>query len=207
MLGTQKEKRPPENRGGRYKSPARYDAPSLREASGMPFPHKNIRLHRLRYLGQSSYFVTLCCAGRRPVFANSTNAAWLVEILHKQSIAHRFAVHAYCVMPDHFHALVSGLDRTSSLLPFIKNLKQTTSREYQRKFQEALWQKKFHDHILRPRDSAAGVAGYIWMNPVRKGLCRDAREYPYSGSLTTDWKKTIFPVEAWAPDWKATAPA
>jgi len=172
----------------------------------MPFPHKNIRLHRLRYVGQSSYFVTLCCAGRRPVFADSSRAAWLIEILRRQSIAHRFAVHAYCVMPDHLHALVSGLHPTSSLFPFIKNLKLTTSREYQRKFQAALWQKKFHDHILRPRDHAAGVAGYIWMNPVRKGLCEDPRQYPHSGSFVMDWKKAISPVESWIPDWKTRAP-
>jgi putative transposase len=173
----------------------------------MPFPHKNIRLNRLRYLGQSSYFVTLCCAHRRPVFANSKNAARLVEILRKHSIMHRFAVCAYCVMPDHFHALISGLDPTSSLLAFIKNLKQTTSREYQKQFREALWQKKFYDHILRPRDNPAGVAAYIWMNPVREGLCKDPREYPYSGSFVMDWKKAISPVESWTPDWKAKTPA
>ena len=173
----------------------------------MPFPHKNIRLHRLSYVGQSSYFVTLCCAYRRPVFANSKNAARLVEILRKQSTAHRFAVLAYCVMPDHLHALVSGLDPTSSLLRFIKNLKQTTSREYQRQFRQTLWQKKFHDHILRPQDNAAGVAGYIWMNPVRKGLCKDPWQYPHSGSFVMDWRKAVSPVESWAPDWKTKAPA
>src|ERR1019366_5886138 len=112
----------------------------------MPFPHKNIRLDRLRYIGQSSYFVTLSWARRRPVFANPENAAWFVEILRKQSNAHRFAVRAYCVMPDHFHALVSGLNPTSSLLAFVKNLKHITSREYQKQFREPLWQKKFHDH-------------------------------------------------------------
>ncbi|HXQ25078.1 MAG TPA: transposase [Candidatus Acidoferrales bacterium] len=173
----------------------------------MPFPHKNIRLHPQRYIGQSSYFVTLCCAGRRPVFATSKNAVWLIEILRKHSISHRFAVHAYCVMPDHFHVLVAGLDPSSSLLAFIKNLKQTTSREFQKQFRKTLWQKKFYDHILRPRDNPDGVAAYIWSNPVRKGLCKDPRAYPYSGSFTTDWKKTIFPVELWAPDWKAKAPA
>jgi REP-associated tyrosine transposase len=175
------------------------------QASRMPFPHKNIRLHRFSYIGQSSYFVTLCCAGKRLVFANAKNAGWLVEILRKQSSVHRFAVQAYCVMPDHFHILVSGLDPASSLLPFIKNLKLTTSREYQKNFGEALWQKKFYDHILRPRDNAAGVARYIWMNPVRKGLCKDPRQYPYSGSFVMDWKKAISPVESWVPDWKAKA--
>jgi putative transposase len=149
----------------------------------------------------------LCCSRRRPVFENSTNAAWFIEILRKQSIAHRFAIFAFCVMPDHFHALVSGLDPTSNLIPFIKNLKQTTSRQYQRQFRQTLWQKKFYDHILRPRDNPEAVAAYIWMNPVRKGLCEDPREYPYSGSFVMDWKKAIAPVESWTPDWKSKSKA
>jgi putative transposase len=177
-----------------------------RETVPMPLLHKNIRLQPIQYVGQSSYFVTLCCARRRPVFADSKKAEWLVQILRRHSVAHGFAVHAYCVMPDHFHALASGLEPESRLLAFIKNLKQTTSREYRKQFQTTLWQKKFYDHILRPRDEAAGVAAYIWMNPVRKGLCKDPWEYPHSGSFVIDWKKAT-PVKAWVPDWKDKEPA
>jgi putative transposase len=173
----------------------------------MPFPHKNIRLHSTKYVGQCSYFVTISCARKLPIFANSKNSIWLIENLREQSIAYRFAVHAYCVMPDHFHGLVGGLKSTSDLLAFIKTLKQKTGYEYQRKTHRVLWQKKFHEHILRERDNAASIAGYIWMNPVRKGLCTDPREYPYSGSFTTDWKRTISPVESWVPDWKSGSKA
>ena len=173
----------------------------------MPFPHKNIRLHPANYLGQRSYFVTLCCASRRRVFANSKNAAWLIEILRRQSTAHGFAVRAYCVMPDHFHMLVSGLVPASDLLAFVKNLKLTTSLEYRARFKKTLWQKKFYDHILRPKDNAMRIAVYIWMNPVRKGLCEEPEQYPYSGSFVMDWKKKASPVEPWTPEWKAKAPA
>jgi REP element-mobilizing transposase RayT len=144
----------------------------------MPYPHKSIRLDRLSYTGQSAYFITLCCDGRRPVFSNAMTAARLVDNLRDTSLIYRFAVHAYCVMPDHFHALVAGREPASDLLRFVKNLKQTSSAEYQKEFNRALWQKQFYDHILRERDSSDGVAGYIWMNPVRKGLCSDPREYP-----------------------------
>ncbi|MGO9591856.1 MAG: REP-associated tyrosine transposase [Candidatus Acidiferrales bacterium] len=173
----------------------------------MPFPHKNIRLHPANYLGERSYFVTLCCASRRPVFTNAKNAAWLIEILRGQSTAHGFAVHAYCAMPDHFHALAAGLNPASDLLAFVKNLKLTTSLEYRARFRKTLWQKKFYDHILRPHDNAMRVACCIWMNPVRKGLCADPEQYPYSGSFTMDWKKGISPVETWTPEWKEKAPA
>ena len=130
-------------------------------------------------------------------------AARLIETLRKQSGAHRFAVHAYCVLPGHFHLLVSGVDSASNLLAFVKNLKHTTSREYHREFSGTLWQKKFCDYILRSRDSAAGVVAYIWMNPIRKGLCRDPRAFPRSSSFVIDWRKTIAPAEDWTPYWKA----
>jgi len=173
----------------------------------MPFPHKNIRLHPANYLGQRSYFITLCCASKRRVFAKSKMAIWLIEILRQQSTAHHFAVHAYSVMPDHLHALVSGLATASDLLAFVKNLKLTTSIEYRTRFRKTLWQKKFYDHILRPKDNAMRIAGYIWMNPVRKGLCEHPEQYPHSGSFTMDWKKGLSPLETWTPDWKEKAPA
>lgn len=172
----------------------------------MPFPHKNIRLRTDSYLGQRGYFVTICCAHRRAVFAETAIAKQVLEILAKHAATHQFAVYAYCVMPDHFHMLASGMQPSSDLLAFVKNFKQTTSSEYSQQYKEPLWQKKFYDHILRPGDNADAVAGYIWMNPVRKGLRVSPQEYPHSGSLVIDWKKAFLPSQSWTPLWK-TNPA
>jgi REP element-mobilizing transposase RayT len=89
----------------------------------MDFRRKDIRLAPERYIGQSSYFITFCCAHRRQLFATATTASWFVEKLRDQSNAYGFAVQAYCVMPDHFHALVTGRNPTSDLLAFATNLK------------------------------------------------------------------------------------
>jgi putative transposase len=173
----------------------------------VPFARKNIRLYPAKYVGQASYFVTLCCEERRHVFSNAASAMRLIEITRGHAGAYRFAVHAYCVMPDHFHLLAVGLEPASDLLGFVKNVKQTSSREYLKKSGQQLWQKKFYDRILRERDNFDGVAAYIWMNPVRKGLCADARDYPFSGSFVVDWKKIVRPLESWMPEWKRNRPA
>jgi hypothetical protein len=70
-----------------------------------------------------------------------------------------------------------------------------------------LWQKKFYDHILRETDNFYAVAGYIWMNPVRAGLCNAPQEYPYSGSFVADWKKGFLPAAQWVPCWKTKSAA
>jgi putative transposase len=129
------------------------------------------------------------------VFANPKQASWIINELRQQAASHSFSVHAYCAMPDHLHALVLGLEPASDLLIFLKDLKQKTAYEFERKLRHVLWQKKLYDHILRQTDSVERVAGYIWMNPVRKGLCDHPEEYPYSGSFVVEWKRAVAPIE------------
>ena len=168
----------------------------------MQYPHKNIRLPAHNYLGQRRHFVTVCCEQRRRVFLSSKRAEWLIQAIRRESISHDFAVYAYSVMPDHFHMLALGKDSTSDLLEFVKALKQTTAYEFERLIGISLWQKKFYDRILRPKDSVAPVAAYIWMNPVRKRMCKDPKSYPHSGSFVVDWATINLPKEEWLPPWK-----
>jgi putative transposase len=168
----------------------------------MKLRRKKIRLEASRYVGQNSYFITFCCAGRRPVFAKPTAAEWLVAQFRKISLEHRFGAYAYCVMPDHFHALVTGLDLSSGLAAFVRDFKQRTSHVYESRTGRLLWQTRFYDRILRSGESSDAVAGYIWMNPVRKGLCAEPQEYPHSGSFVIDWRKGFTPTQSWTPEWK-----
>ena len=169
----------------------------------MFFAHKNIRRPATHYQGSRRYFITLCCDERRNIFASGDEAIALIKSLREHSASRNFEIPAFCVMPDHFHALVFGLEPTSDLLRFIKSVKQETGFEYRQRHGKNLWQKKFYDYILRPNDSAERIAAYIWMNPVRAGLCSNPLQYPYSGSFTFDWNKVITNGEAWVPPWKA----
>jgi hypothetical protein len=53
-----------------------------------------------------------------------------------------------------------------------------------------LWQRRFYDHALRASESIEIVAGYIWNNPVRAGLVSEADDYPFSGSLVWDARRS-----------------
>ncbi len=121
-------------------------------------------------------------------------------------MTHGFRIHAYCVMPDHLHLLAEGSEDSSDLLAFIGRFKHQTAHNWAKRSGFILWQKKFYDHILRRTTSCDAVAWYIWMNPVRKALCCQPDEYPYSGSFTVNWKRAARPTEAWLPFWKRTVP-
>jgi REP-associated tyrosine transposase len=164
---------------------------------------KRPRLGRKTYRGRGWFFVTACCEGRRPVFADPHFALRLIDRLRSLASVHGFHVHAFCVMPDHVHLLVEGAEDASDLLVFMARFKHQTAHESRRGLGGRLWQRSFYDHVLRPDESPSGVAWYIWLNPVRKGLCRAPEDYPFSGSFTVDWKRSSRPPKPWEPPWKS----
>lgn len=163
---------------------------------------KTIRLPREQYLGERVYFVTICCAKRRHFFSDPAKAKRTLSSLRETAATYGFAIHAYCMMPDHLHFLAGGLSASSDLLTFVNRFKSVTAQDEKRVSGRGLWQRYFYDHILRPRDSGVGVAWYIWLNPVRKGLCLAAEDYPFSGSFTGKWPVRMSTTLEWVPPWK-----
>ena len=165
---------------------------------------KNIRLPADYYRGRRFYFLTLCFESRRRFGANARVASWLITRLQKHAAVSGFFVHAYCVMPDHLHFLVCASSDESNLMAFVKSFKQETAYEFARRAHRTLWQFKYYDRVLRRSDSPDRVAWYIWLNPVRKGLCRAPMEYPFLGSFTEVGARLLQGSAApeWRPPWK-----
>src|SRR2546429_6856385 len=68
-----------------------------------------------------------------------------------------------------------------------KAIKGTSTHAIDRKLHshEAVWQEESFDHVLRSSESLDAKIDYVLQNPVRKGLVRIAREYPWS------WRKPM----------------
>jgi REP element-mobilizing transposase RayT len=174
------------------------------KSSQTPFQRKNIRLPAENYLGRRMYFLTLCFEDRKPFGKNPRVASWLIERLRAHAASCRFFVHAYCVMPDHLHAFVCAASEASDLMAFVEEYKQQTGFVFAQRTRRKLWQFKYYDRILRNSDSAEAVAWYIWLNPVRNGLCRTPFEYPFAGSFTEIGARILkgSQAPAWKPPWK-----
>ena len=168
----------------------------------MEFIRKKIRLPAAQYLGRKQYFLTLACEQRRAFFGSLRVVGWVIDELKDQVGSSRFLLHAWTIMPDHLHVLLEGSDGECDLLRFVTQFKGRTAKRVRIALDLRLWQSRFYDHILRPTDSFYGVAAYIWMNPVRKGICKRPEEYPGSGSLTLQWKQYVLTYPGWHPPWK-----
>jgi REP-associated tyrosine transposase len=125
-------------------------------------------------------------ADRRVVFSNPTWARSAVDHLIALSSECNVALHAYCVMRDHIHVLLSPNGKTG-VVQFVRLLKGRLAAALRKLgVTEHLWQRSFHDRAIRREENLVEVIQYILHNPVRAGLVEDWQAYPFSGSPYMD---------------------
>ena len=140
------------------------------------------RVVGISYTGPNAYFVTTCTRDRLTCFNDIDFGRSVVAALFDHSTRHRFAVSAYCLMPDHAHLLLSGQDESAALHPLIKAWKQSTGFAWSRGGRGRLWQEGYWERIVRDDEAVRSVARYVVENPVRAHLVERVADYPLVGS-------------------------
>ena len=123
------------------------------------------------------YLVTFTTEKRLPLFSRFDAARVMSRVLRRES---RYTeTLAYVVMPDHVHWLLQI--KAKSLSATVQTVKSVSAHELKKigTLKRTCWQDGFHDHALRSDEDLQDVARYVIMNPVRAGLVKTVREYPY----------------------------
>jgi REP element-mobilizing transposase RayT len=95
-----------------------------------------------------------------------------------------FELHAYAVMPNHVHVLLTP---SIGLETLTRSLKTITARRANRllgRTGQAFWQGESYDRLVRSREEFARVRAYVENNPVRAGLVNEPHLYPWSSAST-----------------------
>jgi putative transposase len=91
-----------------------------------------------------------------------------------------YQLHAWVVMPNHVHLLITPQIEVPALL---RKLKGASAREANKRLGQtgkAFWQDESYDRLVRSAEEFQRIENYIMQNPVRAGLARSAEEYPWS---------------------------
>jgi len=126
------------------------------------------------------YFVTSSCHNRNSLFNSSQLAQIVISEFDRCAVEGICRNLAYVVMPDHIHWLLQ-IRRENRLEDIVQKLKGRSARKInlRRATQSRVWQPGFHDRTLRSEGNIEGAATYLIHNPVRAGLVKDYRDYPY----------------------------
>ena len=129
----------------------------------------------------------------------------LREAICKVRKTHPFELHAFVVLSEHLHCVLQlpegDCDFTllwrlikasfSKSLPIIEKRSAVRVRRGER----GIWQRRFWEHVIKDEADYAAHMDYVHINPVKHGLVKNVRDWPYStfhhcvrqGIYTLEW--------------------
>lgn len=138
------------------------------------------RLPRLALAGHVHHIIQRGIDGQAIARDDDDRERWLA-LLGDCARTQDVAVHAYVLMPDHFHLLVTPVDASG-----VPTLMQGLGRRYVRYFNDrhqrsgTLWEGRYRATVLEPQRYLLPVMVHIDLNPVHAGLAARADLYAWS---------------------------
>ncbi len=95
----------------------------------------------------------------------------------------RYFLHAWVVMPNHVHVLVTPKEEVP-LSRILHTWKSFTSKGANRILgrRGKFWQEEYFDRYIRNEKHYLVAVEYIETNPVRAGLCESMEEWPFGSA-------------------------
>lgn len=146
------------------------------------------RMYGYDYSLRGAYFVTICVKERAPILWEDCNGFQYsenyslseygktvnIEIERLNTIYNGIYVDKYCIMPDHIHLIIISNDiiGRSKIAPTLSRIIQQFKGVVSKKVGFSLWQKSFHDHIIRNEYDYSAICKYIEENPTKYFLSK-----------------------------------
>jgi REP element-mobilizing transposase RayT len=118
---------------------------------------------------------------QRPDFA-----AMVADAIQHLSLAvRRYDLHAFVVMPNHVHLLITPLQDVTKIT---QSLKRFTGREGNRMLgavDRPFWQEESYDRLVRDEQEFHRIVHYIHWNPVKAGLAAKPEEFRWCSAFAS----------------------
>lgn len=153
------------------------------EVMEMPVRKQN-RLKRYDYSQNGAYFITICTKDKkcilshtvgatigRPAYVRLTEWGKMVDTSIRGIPEHYNGVHVekYVIMPNHIHLLIV-IDVPCGrplVAPTVSRVVQQMKGYATKLIGQNIWQKSFHDHVIRKETDFQMIWQYIDTNPAK----------------------------------------
>ncbi len=118
-------------------------------------------------------------AGAGSCFLSNPSVAKIVADAVRHFDSDRYKLFAWCVMPNHVHAVFRPLGR-HGLSDILHSWKSYSAKEANRILERSgeFWMEEYYDHLVRDEDEFYRIVDYVLRNPEKSGL----RDWPWVGS-------------------------
>ena len=145
---------------------------------------KSPRIPGYDYSTNGAYFITVCTYEKKQLFGSigaDSISARMVERTFLETIQKYDKVKSpvYVVMTNHFHAIIqierADMESAPTISQIIQSFKRYSTVEYIKlvnenklpRFDGKVWQRSFHDHVVRGEKDYLEIWNYIEGNPSK----------------------------------------
>jgi REP element-mobilizing transposase RayT len=112
-------------------------------------------------------------------------ADMIVEaIYYNANVLGHYELHAFVVMPNHVHLLVTPAISLPKLTKSLKGITAKRANAILALTGTTFWQEESYDHQVRNSQEFEKIKRYIEHNPVRAGLVLESTDYRWSSRAT-----------------------
>ena len=147
--------------------------------------------------GGALYHVTSRGDRREAIYEDDTDRAHFLEVLGDTVTRFNWQCHAYCLMTNHYHAVIATPD--GNLSKGMRQLNGVYTQWSNRRHRRSghLFQGRFKAILVDADNYLLELTRYVVLNPVRAGMVKRARDWRWSS-----YRATMGEVAA--PDWLET---
>ncbi len=153
---------------------------------------KPTRLKDYDYSSEGAYFITICAHNKQCIFSSvvgaihespesvlNENGKVVYDIIQKLNDRFDIIIDKYVIMPNHIHLIVvieeskraireSPLQKRSLVSKAMGYLKMNASKQiHKTNHNQKVWQRLFHDHVIRDECDYLKIWNYIDTNPAK----------------------------------------
>lgn len=141
-----------------------------------------------REQGPGYFHVFTVATGGGRFFADDLDRQLLVHRLELVSARLGWRVFAYSLLSTHYHVVLET--REANLSRGMQRLNAGYVQLFNQRWTRAgtLVARRFGYRVIESEEYLASACRYVWLNPVRAGLCRTAADWTWNGG---EWSSTI----------------
>lgn len=139
------------------------------------------------YIKTSFFHVITQGINKSYIFERAEDIKYYIKIMYQLTKEQEIKVIGYCIMSNHAHMLIET-EEIKELSKYMQRLNTKYGKYYNKKYNRV-------GYVFRDRYRAQGIytekylyncLRYIYNNPVKAGICKNAEDYPYSNYKKID---------------------
>ena len=125
------------------------------------------------------YHVTNRGNNKQQIFFDRGDGLFFLKYLAKGCLSANIRIHAYCLMPNHYHLLVETPEANLSYA--LSLIQAPYARHFNKKYNRVghVFQGSFRSCIIEVDEYYLTVVRYIMQNPIRANITQDLRRYEF----------------------------